>query len=74
MDFTCKERECTKENCPFKPPRNPRDMDKNAVIAISQNFATTKKGWLSDYHFSDETTLPADLKAMMGGLQSPTQQ
>ena len=74
VDFTCKEREYTKENCPFKHPRNPRDMDKVTVVAIGRNFAKTKKGWLSDYHFRNETTLPADVLAMMGGLQGPTQQ
>jgi hypothetical protein len=48
IDLTCKDRECTKENCQFNHPRNPRDMDKNSVIAIACNFAITKKGWLSD--------------------------
>ena len=65
--FTCKDRECTKENCPFKHPPNPRDMGKNSAIAIACNFAITKKGWLSNYHFRNETTLPDDVKAMMGG-------
>ncbi len=71
-DFTCKERECTNPKCPSKHPCNPRDMDKVTVIAIARNFATTKKGWLSNYHFRNETTLPDDLKAMLGGLQGPT--
>ena len=73
VDFTCKERECTKENCPFKHPRNPRDMDMVTVVAIARNFATTKKGWLRDYHFRNETTLPADVLEMMGGSQGPNQ-
>ncbi len=47
VDFTCKGRECTREFCSFIHPHNPRDMDKNLVIAIGRNFATTKKGWLS---------------------------
>ena len=72
INYTCKERECTKEECPFKHPRNPRDMDKNSVILIARNFAKTKKGWLSDYHFRNETTLPDDVKAMLGGSQGPT--
>ena len=42
IDFTCKDRECTKENCQFKHPCNPRDMDKNSVIAITRNFAIKK--------------------------------
>jgi hypothetical protein len=72
VDFTCRERECTKENCPFKHPWNPRDMDKNLVIAIAQNFKANKKGWLSEYHFWNETSLPEDVMAMMVGLQGPT--
>ena len=72
IDFTCKDRECTEENFPFKHPCNPRDMDKNSVIAIFRNIATTKKGWLSNYHFRNESTLPDDVKAMLGGLQGPT--
>ena len=48
-------------------------MDKATVEAIARNFANTKKGWLSDYHFRNETALPADGKAMIGGSQGPTQ-
>ncbi len=57
-DYTCKEREFTKEIFPFKHPRNPRDMDKVTVVEITRNFATTKKGWISDFHFRNEPTLP----------------
>ena len=73
-DFTCKGRECIRESCPFMHPQNPRDMDKATVEAIPQNFATTKKGWLSDFHFCKEATLPADEKAMLGGSQGPNPQ
>ena len=74
VHYTCKDKECTRDPCVFKHPRYPRDMDKVTVIAIARNFAKTKKGWLSDYHFRNETSLPADVKAMMGGSQEPTQQ
>ena len=73
-DFTWKGRECTREPCLFMHPWNPRAMDRVTVEAIAQNFATSKKGWLSNYHFLNETTLPADVKAMVGGLQGPAQQ
>ena len=73
-DFACKRRECTREPCLFMHPCNPRAMDRVTVKVITQNFATIKKGWLSDYHFQNETTLPADVKAMVGGSQGPTQQ
>jgi hypothetical protein len=49
-------------------------MDKNAVIAIGRNFAKTKKGWLSEYHFRHETSLPEGVLAMMGNAQGPKQQ
>jgi hypothetical protein len=49
-------------------------MNKNSVIAIGRNFSKTKKGWLSDYHFRNETSLPADVLAMMGNSQVPKQQ
>ena len=73
-DFTCKGRECTREPCLFMHPQNPRVMDRVTVEEIAQNFATNKKGWLSDYHFQNETALSADVKAMVGGSQGPTQQ
>ena len=74
VDFTCKGKECVRETCSFIHPYNPRDMDKATVKEIARYFATTKKGWLSNYHFRHETTLPADVKAMLGGSQGPTQQ
>ena len=74
VDFTCKGRECTREICSFIHPCNPRDMEKNTVVSIAWNFATTKRRWLSDYHFRNETALPDDVKAMMGNLQGPKQQ
>jgi len=74
VDFTCKGKECTREPCSFKHPRNPRDMDRVTVEAITKNFATTKQRWLSNFHFQHETTLSAETKAMMGGSQGPTQQ
>ena len=74
VDFTCKGKECTREPCSFNHPCNPQDMDRVTVEAITKNFATTKKGWLSNFHFQHERTLTAEAMAMMGGLQGPTQQ
>jgi hypothetical protein len=42
-DFTCKEQECNRDRCSFKHPRNPRDMDKVTVVAITRNFTTKKR-------------------------------
>ena len=72
--FTCKGKECTRESCSFLHPCNPRDMDKATVKAIARNFATTKKGWLSNYHFRNEKSLLEDVKAMLGGSQGPNPQ
>ena len=72
VDFTCKGRECTRDPCSFMHPCNPREMDKATVNTIAQNFATNKKGWLSNYHFRNKSTLPDDVKAMLGGSQGPT--
>ena len=73
-NFTCKGRECTRDPCSFVHPRDPRDINRATVEAIARNFATTKKGWLSNYQFRREKTLPADVKAMLGGMQGPNQQ
>ena len=70
VGFVCKGRECPREPCSFMHPRNPRYMTRATVEAIAQNFAATKKSWLSDYHFRRET-LPADVTAMLGGLEGP---
>jgi hypothetical protein len=72
VDWVCKERECTKDNCPFKHPRNPRDIKFDDNVKIGRHFAKTKKGWLSDYHFRNETNLPPDVLAMMGNSQGVT--
>jgi len=63
-DFTCKGRECTREPCPFIHPCNPRGVDRVTVEAITQNLQRQKTGWLSNYHFRNETALPADVQAM----------
>jgi len=71
VDFTCKGKECIRENCTHLHPRQARDLDKATVEAIGRHFATSKKGCLSDYHFCREE-LPADVLAMLGGLEGPS--
>ena len=61
-DFTCKERECTRDPCSFMHPCNPREMDKATVKAITQKFAITKKGWFSDYHFRSKNDAASGCK------------
>ena len=65
VDFTCKGKECIRENCTHLHPRQARDLDRETVKAIGRHFATTKKGWLSEYHFCREE-LPANVLAMLG--------
>ena len=65
VDFTCKGKECTKENCTHLHPCQARDLDRAMVKAIGHHFATTKKGLLSEYHFRREE-LPADVLAILG--------
>jgi hypothetical protein len=74
LDWSCKGKECIRDPCPFRHPRNVKDMEKDAVIAIARNFAKMKKGWLSEYHFRHERSLPADVLTMMGNAQGPKKQ
>ena len=67
----CVDFKCLREPCTFMHPRYPKDMTRATVKAIELNFASTKKGWLSNYHFCRET-LPADVTAMLGGSEGPS--
>ena len=71
VDFTCKGKECIRENCTHLHPCQARDLDRARVEAIGHHFATTKQGWLSEYHFCREE-LPANVLAMLGGLKGPS--
>ena len=71
VEFTCKGKDCLREACTFLHPCYPKNMTRITVKAIAWNFATTKKGWLSDYHFCREK-LPLDVTAMLGGSDGPS--
>ena len=71
VDFTCKGKECIRGNCTYLHPRQARDLERAVVEAIGRHFATTKKGWLSEYHFCSEELL-ANVKAMLGGSKGPS--
>ena len=43
VDLVNKGWECTREVCTFIHPRNPRDMDKNSVIAIGLKFCNDEE-------------------------------
>jgi hypothetical protein len=50
VDFTCKGRECTRENCTFVHPRKVGDLKKETVNAIGEHFLE-KRFWFNEWHF-----------------------
>jgi hypothetical protein len=44
VDFTCKGRECTRENCTFVHPRKVGDLKKETVNAIGEHFTEKRVG------------------------------
>jgi hypothetical protein len=51
VDFTCKGRECTKENCPHLHHRKVGDLKKETVTSIGEHFIAKKVGWFNEWHF-----------------------
>ncbi len=47
VDFTCKGRECTKENCTSVHPRKVGDLKKETVNAIGKHFLEKRVGWFN---------------------------
>jgi hypothetical protein len=50
-NFTCKGRECTRENCTFVHPRKVGDLKKETVNAIDKHFLEKRVGWFNERHF-----------------------
>jgi hypothetical protein len=71
-DFTCKGRECTRENCPYSHPMNTRELTAESIAAIAHHFSSKKVGWLNKWHFMKLGHLPADVKVLMGGKDGPS--
>jgi len=68
VDFACKGRECTRENCAFVHPRKVGDLKKETANAIGDPFLEKKVGWFNDWHFLKvKHELPEKLKSIMGG-------
>jgi hypothetical protein len=44
VDFTCKGRECTRENCTFVHPRKVGDLKKETINAIGEHFLEKRVG------------------------------
>jgi hypothetical protein len=71
-DFTCKGRECTRENCPYNYPRNACKLTTETIAAIICHFSSKKIRWLNEWHFMKLGNLPADVKALVGGKDGPS--
>jgi hypothetical protein len=71
-DFNCKGRECTREKCPYSHPRNACKLTAETIAAIVRHFSSKKIGWLNKWHFMKLGNLPADVKALVGGKDSPS--
>ncbi len=68
VNFTCKGRECTRENCTFVHPRKLGDLKKETVNAISEHFLEKRVGWFNKWHFLKVMSkLPKKFKQLMGG-------
>jgi hypothetical protein len=71
-NFTCKGCKCTRENCPYSHPRNARELTMETIAAIVCHFSSKKFGWLNELHFMKLGNLPADVKSLVGGKDSPS--
>ncbi len=71
-NFTCKGRECTRENCPYSYPRNASKLTAETIAAIVCHFSLKKIGWLKKSYFMKLINLPPDVKALMGGNDGPS--
>jgi hypothetical protein len=68
VDFTCKGRECTRENCTFVHPRKVSELKKETVNAIGKHFIKKRVGWFNKWRFLKVANeLPKKIKQLMGG-------
>ena len=68
-DFTCKGRECTRDNCSFKHPRTAKELQKTTIIMIANHFASKGIGWFNAWHFSQIDDLPSEAAPLLGGKE-----
>ncbi len=72
-NFTCKVRECTRENCTFKQPRKVGKLKKETINAIGNYFLQKGIGWLNKWHFLRvRSKLPRELISLLGGKDGPS--
>jgi hypothetical protein len=73
VDFTCKGRECIRENCTFVHPRKVGDLKKETVNAIGEHFLKKRVSWFNEWHFLKVANeLPKKIKQLMGGKDGPS--
>jgi hypothetical protein len=73
VNFTCKGRECTRDNCTFLHPRKVNNMKKETVNAIGIHFLEKNVRWFNKWHFLKAMNeLPAKYKKLMGGKNGPS--
>jgi hypothetical protein len=68
VNFTCKGRECTRENCTFVHPRKVGDLKKETVNAM-QSFFKKRVGWFNEWHLLKVMSVPKKIKQLMGGKE-----
>ena len=67
VDFTCKGRECIKENCHHLQPRKVGNLKKETINAIGKHFLEKRVGWFNKWHFLKVLgKLPDKFKLLMG--------
>ncbi len=72
-NFTCKGRDCTRENCGFKHPRKVGELKKETINAIGNQFLQKGISWLNEWHFLRvRSKLPGELKSLLGGKDGPS--
>jgi len=68
VDFACKGRECTRENCAFVHPRKVGDLKKETINAIGDHYLEKRVGWFNKWHFLKvKHELHEKFKSLMGG-------
>jgi hypothetical protein len=73
VNFTCKGRERTRDNCTFLHPRKVSNMKKETVNAIGDHFLEKNVRWFNEWHFLKAMNeLPAKYKKLMGGKDGPS--
>jgi hypothetical protein len=66
VDFTSKDRECTRENCTFVHPRKVGDLKKETANSIGEHFLEKRVGWFNECHFLKVMSeLPKKFKQLM---------